>query len=399
MALFRPSTWTWFGGPKVTEGVQIPLNTTSGTVNFDSAMTVSAYWASAKLLSEAVAAMPLQALKKDGEGRTQNSNYKLWRILNYQPNQYQTRTEFLETLMLNLVTWGNCYAKITRDAGGNVISLNPLMSSQMQVEVLTDGTLVYTYQSGQTTIVYAASEVWHVKLFGNGIVGLSTLSYASKSIQTSINTRDRTATLAANGGKPAGFLIIDKQLTPQQREEIRKNYSNLDVASSQDTLRVLENGMKYEQLALSPADMQLLENRKYSVEDIARFMGVPSVLINDTSGSTTWGSGIEQIMDGFYKLNLRPYLERLESSIKKHLMPMSDWDDMDIEFNFDSLLRADRKTRMESNSAAINSAQLTPNEARKQEGLRPLPGGDTIYLNGTLVPAGMTPLRGGNNAN
>ena len=134
--------------------------------------------------------------------------------------------------------------------------------------------------------------------------------------------------------------------------------------------------------------MQILDNRKYQVEDIARFMGVPSVLINDTSGTTAWGTGISEINMGFYKLNLRPYLERFESSIKRHLMPMADWDEWDIEFDFDALLRADRATRMEANSKAINSGQLTPNEARHSEGLESLPGGDKIYLNGTMVPAG-----------
>jgi len=116
-------------------------------------------------------------------------------------------------------------------------------------------------------------------------------------------------------------------------------------------------------------------------------MGVPSVLINDQTAST-WGSGIAEINMGFYKLNLKPYLERIESSIKRHLMPREDWETIDIEFSFDSLLRADAATRAETASKQINSAQKAPNEVRASEGLPPLAGGDTIYLNSTLVPAG-----------
>ena len=168
---------------------------------------------------------------------------------------------------------------------------------------------------------------------------------------------------------------------------MRSNFAAL-TEGSQDQLFVLEADMKFERTALSPQDMQLLETRKFQTEDIARFMGVPSVLINDTSGTTAWGSGIQQIMEGFYKLNLRPYLERLESSMKKHLIPMSDWGRVEFEFDFDALLRADAKTRAEAQRASINAGVLTPNEARKQEGRAPKDGGDEIYLNGSLVPAG-----------
>jgi HK97 family phage portal protein len=117
-------------------------------------------------------------------------------------------------------------------------------------------------------------------------------------------------------------------------------------------------------------------------------MGVPSVLINDTAGSTVWGSGIGQLVEGFYKLNLRPYLERIEASMMLHLMPERDYDSYSLEFDFDSLLRADLATRLNTNSAAINSGQMTPNEARATEGRDPKDGGDDIYLNSTLVKAG-----------
>ena len=134
--------------------------------------------------------------------------------------------------------------------------------------------------------------------------------------------------------------------------------------------------------------MHVIGNRRCCVGDISRFMGGPSVVIIDACASTTWGSGLEHIIAGFYKLNLMPYLERLESSIKRHLMPEADWATIDIEFDFSALLRADATTRLESQGKAINSGQLTPNEARAKDGLPPKDGGDKIYLQGALVPAG-----------
>lgn len=394
MAGFVTSALRFFGlgGLNRQEGQQLPVPATysspsAAPVNFDTAMAVSAFWASARLLSETVAAMPIKCYETDGKTRNETTNNKLWRLLNYMPNRYQTRTEFIETLMLNLVTWGNAYIGVSRDVRGKIISLNPLMSSQMNVCLQADGSIVYEYRDLNGAIqLLSEHAIWHIKLFGNGVIGLSPLAYARQSLGVAIATEDRISALAKSGGKQSGILTIDKVLTPEQRKAVRDNFADLTNGPG-DKLFVLEAGMGFESTSLSPADMEMLQNRRFQVEDIARFMGVPSVLINDTSGSTVWGSGVQQIVDGFYKLNLRPYLERIESSIKRHLMMTKEWDSVDIEFDFDALLRADQNQRYDANQKAINSGQLTPNEARMMEGRESMEGGDNIYLNGTLVPA------------
>lgn len=388
MGIFR--TLFGRGGDTVQQGFQTGRPTVATDVKtFDAAMTQSAFWASVRLLTETVAAMPLTCYKNsaNGEASVVDTKYPLWRLLNYKPNLIQTRIEFIEQLMLNLVSWGNAYVIITRTAG-RIVGLNVYPSEQVEPNLLHDGTLIYKYTTPNGNVkVFAQESVWHIKIFGNGIVGMSPLAYAGNALGISKNLGDRQSKLAANGGKVNGILTVDSALTDKQREAVKKNFANLSEGNS-DELFVLEAGFNYQQTALSPTDQQLLESRRFSVEDIARFMGVPSVLINDTSSSTTWGSGIEQINMGFYKLNLKPYLERIESSIKRHLMPESDWDKYEIEFDFDSLLRADSATRAETNSKKVNSGQATPNEIRLSEGLKPLAGGDAIYLNGSLVPAG-----------
>jgi HK97 family phage portal protein len=126
------------------------------------------------------------------------------------------------------------------------------------------------------------------------------------------------------------------------------------------------------------------------------------VLVNDTSGSTTWGSGIEQLVQGFYKLNLRPYLERIEASILENLMTTEERIGAHVEFDFDALLRADRRARAEANQKYITAGIRTPNEVRQEEGLPPMAGGDQLYVNGTMVPLtqaqGRIQATGGNNA-
>ena len=391
MAWYNP--FTWGSGNTRKQGYQdsrpgVYPSDPAANVTFDTAMTVSAFWASTRLLTETVSSMPIKCYRRMPDGsRAEDRDYSIWRALNYQPNRYQTRTEFFESLMLNLVTDGNAYIELKRTPRG-ISSYLPLMSSQMQVKLKETGEISYEYTDfNSEKRVIPASKIWHIKLFGNSIVGMSPLSYARQSLGVSIAADNRIGKLAKNGGKSSGILAIDKVLAEDQRLALRKNMQ--DIAEGDvDTLKILEAGMTFQQISLSPQDMQLLESRRFQVEDVARFMGVPSVLINDTSGSTTWGSGIEQLIKGFHKLNLKPYLERIESSLKRHIIPMEDWDSVDIEFDFDSLLRADRETRIKTNSTAVNSGQMTPNEARNSEGLEDKEGGDEIYLNGSLNPSG-----------
>ena len=383
-----------FGGDNRKVGSQSPNPTGNGAtaapVTFDTSMQVSAFWASARLLTETVSSMPLRcyAVNQENGIKQPLPNYDFYRLLNNRPNRYQTKIEFFESLMLNLATRGNSYSTIERDADGHIYALQPLMASQMETILGADGEVQHHYTTADNNVrVFASESIWHVKLFGNGIVGMAPMAYARKALGIAIAMEGRVTTLANNGGKTSGILMVDDKLKPEQRSKIRANYSGLTDGGS-DNLFILEGNMKYSQTSLSPADMQMIENRRFQVEDIARFMGVPSVLINDTGAATTWGSGIEQINMGFYKLNLRPYLERIEASMKRWLIPEEDWDKVEIEFDFDTLLRADQKTRLESYSTAINSGQMSPDEARAKEGRSKLPGGESIYLNGSLVKAG-----------
>jgi HK97 family phage portal protein len=361
-------------------------NISNVTVNEDSALKLSAVWACVRLIAETIGGLPINAYKVLPDGtRILDNEHQLAQLFKNKPNRYQNRVEFFETMTMQLCLHGNAYAHIQRGTGGKVVSLLPLMAEQMEVNLLTDGSLVYRYNAGADLAVYAPESIWHLKLMSNGIVGLSPLSYARNSVGIGIASEDRVKALASNGFKPTGVLTIDKLLKPEQREQIRNQFADLASGSS-DPLRVLEAGMAYQQISMNPKDVQLLETRKFQIEDIARFFGVPSVLINDTSASTTWGSGIEQIVQGFYKLGLRPYLERYEASIHNSLLSASDRRNYEFEFDFGALLRGDELTRFQSYKEAINAGFKTINECRQTEGLYPIEGGDRAYLQAQMTP-------------
>ena len=394
MAFF--SGWFGRGGDTVKAGIQRPYPSVKTEVNdFDTAMTQSSWWAANRLLAETVASMPLVPYKTDLTTGVKEPDFdnELWKLINYQPNQYQTKIEFFEQIMLNLTTWGNAYVAIQRAGStGRIVSLMPYPSSQIETSILDDGSIVHQYSDANGNIkIFSPKSMWHIKIFGNGIVGLSPLRYAGNALGLSKNLEGREGDLAANGGKTNGILTVDQALNDLQRASVKKSFEEMESGNNAG-LFVLEAGFTYQQASLSPTDMQLLESRRFSSEDLARFVGVPSVLINDTAGSTTWGSGVDAIIMGFYKLNLKPLLERIESSMKRWLFDPSQRETTDIEFDFDSLLRADAATRAEANSKRINSAQMSPNEVRATEGLPPQEGGDKLYLNGSLAALGETPI-------
>ncbi|KRI46517.1 portal protein [Acinetobacter pittii] len=356
---------------------------TAKPVTFDSAMTLSAVFACVKILTESVATLPLQMFKLNSNGtRVQVKDHDVIRLLYNKPNRYQTRVEFFEQLMLNLVA-GNAYIK--KDyAGKKLVSLQVINSGSVDPSIREDGTPQYKCKLGSKTVEYTDKEIWHIKLFGTGFVGMSPIAYGAQSIGVGLAGVDKTSRLMSNGAKPTGALKTDKYLKKEQRESLREELDLL-INGDDGDMAVLEGNMQFEQISLTPEDLELIEIRKLSVEESCRYFGVNPILIFSTDSSTTWGSGIEQLVDGFHKFGLRPYLERIEESARIHLLPRHEWDDYEFEFKTKDLLRASYLERVKSNKDRILSGQASPYQVQMEEGETPDPNSNFI-----LVPVTMT---------
>ncbi len=374
-------------GPYVRRGLQAGepqdmIAAPAAPVTFSTAMQVSAFWASARLWTQISSTLPI-LFYSDKDKKNLVTSGMLPELFAGKVNRYQTKIEFFQTFILNLVVHGNAYA-LKQFVGTRLVGLMPLMTSQMETKLLADGSIVHCYYSNSGVTVYADETIWHCKLFGNGLVGLSPLGHARNSIGISIASENRAGQTYRNGGKPSGVLTIDKVLKQEQRDQIRKEFKDLKEGNN-DALMILEADLKYQTISMSPEDIQLLESRRFQIEDIARFMDVPSVLINDTQSTTVWGSGIAQIISGWHKLNLRPFLENIEESMNIKLQPPGG-ERLYSEFNMNELLRHDLETRIKANAAAVNSAQMTPNEARADEGRKPMTGGDQLMIGANMIP-------------
>jgi HK97 family phage portal protein len=391
LSLFTTITSWLFDGLQRQQGIQYTSPATyaesaASTVTFDSALQLSGVWSCVKLISETVASLPLIIYENTESGRKRADLLPLAMLFNGKVNRYQNKVEFFETVLLNLIIQGNSYCIIQKSAG-RIVGLLPIMASQVQTVLLPDGTVVHEYYYDGGVKVYAQESIWHLKMMGNGIVGLSPLAYQRNTLGIAQAAESAVTKIYRNGAKPSGVLSIDRVLTTAQRDAIRAKFSTL-VTTNDERLLVLEGGMKFDAISLSPADIELLASRQFQLSEICRWYGVPSVMVNDTSSTTVWGSGIEQIVAGFYKVTLRPILEKIEQSMVVTLLGDTTGK-YEAEFNFEGLLRADQKSRFEGYRVGIQGGILTPNEARKLEGLPVMDGGDDLFMQSATLPISM----------
>jgi HK97 family phage portal protein len=178
--------------------------------------------------------------------------------------------------------------------------------------------------------------------------------------------------------------MIDSALTPAQREGLKAQYGEL-ASGSTSRLAVLEANMKYQQLSMTPEQQQLFEARGLGVEEVCRWMDVPPVLVHHAN-VTTWGSGIEQIVEGWYKLSVRPILVSIEQAVRKRVLTPRQRASMSAEFSLDALLRGSPKDRAEIAAKKVQNGLATRNEMRQLENDPPLPGGDVLTVQSNLLP-------------
>jgi len=396
MALFSTFLGWIRGGGAIAErqGEQYPFPGSAlvdGTqqIGADGALQIAAVWSCIERRANIVASLPFFAYERMANGQKDLArSSRLFGLLHDSPNARMTPFEFWRSMMINYDLRGNAYARIDRDdKTGEALSLWPMPADQVSHFVLPDGAMVYTYRIENDVAVFPAENVLHMKNLGNGTVGLSKLDFMRATTDEAAKAQTTASKLFGTQGKPSGVLMVDNVLSPAQREAVRKNFGDLAIGNT-GRLYVLEANMKYQQLSLSPEDMQLQEARKYGVEEICRWFDVPPVLAHH-SNVTTWGSGIDSIMDGWYKLSVRPLLVQIEQAVRKQVMTAQQRARQSVEFNFDALLRGNAKDRAELYAKHVQNGIMTRNEARQLENLPPDPAANDLTAQSNLLPLAM----------
>ena len=364
-------------------------------VNERSAMQMTAVYACVRILSEAIAGLPLHMYRyKDEGGKEKAINHTLYHLLHDEPNPEMTSFVFRETLMTHLLLWGNAYAQIIRNGKGEVIALYPLMPNRMEVNRDANGMLYYVYQKTSddaptlegSSVILSPSEVLHVPGLGfDGLVGYSPIAMAKNAIGLSMAAEEYGAKFYANGAAPSGVLEHPGVL--KDPAKVRDSWNAAFGGSSNShKVAVLEEGLKYTPISISPNEAQFLETRKFQIDEIARIFRVPPHMVGDLEKSSF--SNIEQQSLEFVKYTLDPWVVRWEQSLSRALLSETEKKSYFFKFNLEGLLRGDYQSRMQGYSIGIQNGFMCPNDVRELENLDLIPdelGGNKYMVNGNMV--------------
>lgn len=352
----------------------IAEKTKSGeTVTVSRSMKLSVVWACVNLRSRIISSMPLNIKNQD---RTIAVDNPLYDLLHRSPNNDMTASDFWGLISLDLDLWGNAYVLIKKNSTGNITTLNPLPPAKVLPRRNQNGSVSYlSYKDKEKKEEYqeySEDEILHFRgISFNGLIGLSPIEYAANFLGSQI-AADKTAdTLFANSLKsPVIIETGERILQNAQREQLRENLAYFTQPENAGRALVLEAGQKIatNKISLSPMDSQLLDSRKWGVEEICRIFGVPPVLIGHTDKSSSWSSSLEQTNQQFLTYGIDPTLVRFEQTLEKKLLTATQRKDgMLIQFNRSALLRADMASRANFYTSLLQNGVMTRNEARSYE--------------------------------
>ena len=264
-----------------------------------SAMQMTAVYSCVRILAEAVAGLPLHLYRyKDDGGKEKATDHPLYLILHDEPNPEMSSFVFRETLMTHLLLWGNAYAQIIRNGKGEVMALYPLMPNKISVDRDENGQLYYTYtrsaeeaKTGENgRVILLPKDVLHIPGLGfDGLVGYSPIAMAKNAIGLAIATEEYGAKFFANGAAPSG--VLEHPGTIKDPSRVREAWqSQFGGSANSGKIAVLEEGMKYTPISISPEQAQFLETRKFQINEIARIFRVPPHMVGDLEKSSLGNS-------------------------------------------------------------------------------------------------------------
>ncbi len=346
-------------------------STSGKNVNERTAMQTTAVYSCVRILSEAIASLPIHVYRYTDTGKERVYDHPLYYLLHDEPNPEMTSFVFRETLMSHLLIWGNAYAQIIRDGSGRVLGLYPLLPDKMEVDRDENGQLYYIYTRNSDEnpnfdeygrVYLRQEDVLHIPGLGfDGLVGYSPVAMAKNAVGMTMACEEYGASFFENGATPGGVLEHPGVL--KDPAKVRESWHSVYGGSrNSGKVAVLEEGMKYQQI------------------------GIPPHMIGDLDKSSF--SNIEQQSLEFVKYTLDPWVIRWEQSLQKSLFLPQEKRRYFVKLNVDGLLRGDYQSRMTGYSIGRQNGWLSSNDIREMENMNLIPdseGGNLYLVNGNMT--------------
>lgn len=344
-------------------------------VNHDAALRFTAVFAAIKMLSENIAALPKTVKLVTEDGAVPACDHPVFRLLHNAPNEYTDTFTFWFQVVSSLLGWGNAFAAVEYKKGSPV-ALHQLNPACVRV-TFVDGKKAFVVNDPNPNKkwlngTYLNWEMLHFMYFSlDGLYGIDPITWNAAAIGRGLATQKFSAEFFRKGGNIKGVLETDNNLGDQAYESFMRHYK--DAAQNFET-PLLEYGIKYKNISISPVAANLIQSETLSIQDIARIFSVPPHLLAELSHATF--SNIEQQNIFFSTYSLRPLCKRLEQQIENKLFSDAEAGEYSVKFDLKGMMRGDDAARSAYYEKGINAGWMTPNEARELEEMPKLPGLD-----------------------
>lgn len=354
----------------------------------DRVLSLSTAWACIRLLSETAGTLPFPLYRRMGPGKRETADdHSLYGILHDSPNSWQTAAEFWEGQVANICGWGNGFSE-QKLFGDRLVALEPLRPDT-GVRRNSDGDLQYVVNDRGKHEILPANKVLHLRGFGiGGERGLSPIRHGWQTFRGALAAEEAATQFLEGGLQIAGFAkeAPGGKSTADQRKELMALFAEFMGSPASGKVMPLPSGWDYQALTMDPEDAQLIETRGFGVDQVCRIFRVPPFMVGHTQNSTSWGTGLEQQQIGFLTFAMRPYLVRIEQSVKKQLLRPAERSKLYAEFVIEGLMRADSAGRAALYSSFAQNGVMSRNEIRSRENLSPVEGGDILTVQSNLLP-------------
>jgi HK97 family phage portal protein len=374
-----------------------PIPAAAGVyVTPETAQRVSAVYACVDRIASGIATLPCRMYRREGDVRREVLSDPLWWKLNEQPCDAWTASSHWHRTLQYVLMRGDSFTLIKRKPkSGEVDELVPIPWESVVTErdsLSIDARNIYMVNDGYRAIGYDQDDVLHFPGYGyNGVRSMSVLSWGGRQAAGNAIAMDEySGRFFADGAHPSIVLKTDKKMDAERISALQQvfadKYSGTNNAHKKPL--VLTEGMTAEAIQINAADAQLLEARKFQVIDIARAFGVPPHMIGETSGSTSWGSGIESMGRAFVTYTLQPHLVRIEQELNRKLFRTAA---TFVEFDRSGLIQGDLAAQAAYYRAALGGpgtgqGWMTANQVRARMHMEPETGGDVLF-NPAEMPA------------
>jgi HK97 family phage portal protein len=325
----KRSTGTFANPSQSLINILAPNASSGAAVNETTALGVSAYLACVRLISDMIAKLPVELLKDTTKGPQLVTDHPAAWLVSKIPGELHTPFELKKMIMTGKAMGGNGYARVFREANFEPRSIQWIRPCDVTPKLIRrgNGEIFPIYEVAGTKEQLTSSDIIHVR--GDcvdGINGISPVQILRESIGTSISQTQAAGKLMKNGTHFPGFLVSQAMLKGDQLTDARNEFnSRYAGAVNAGTIPVLNGNFDFKQTnGMSMVDAQFIESRRFELQEICRVFGVQPFLVGDSTASTTWGTGIQEMTLGFLNFCLDPHLMAFEESLDRTLLTTAE---------------------------------------------------------------------------